>query len=105
MEQLFNLLNSIPALAGKVAYYEFPQNERHEMPYCCYYEYASAVFGADNVSYYAGHRVMIDLYIKSRSNVEKLVEDALTSAEIYYEKSIDRDNDQHCYVVQYQVVV
>lgn len=106
LNELAALLQSIPDFSGKVAYYEFPDGEAPEMPYIVYLETGENNFIADNTVIYRQIRVDIELYTALKDpQMEKTVEDALSTAELIWIKDEDYLDSERCYMITYTVAI
>lgn len=106
LNELATLLQSIPEFSGKVAYNEFPDGEAPEMPYIVYLETGENIFIADNTVIYRQIRVDIELYTALKDpQIEKTVENALSSAELIWTKDEDHLDSERCYMITYTVAI
>ena len=106
LNELATLLQSIPEFSGKVAYYAFPEGEAPELPYIDYLETGENNFIADNTVIYRQISVDIELYTALKDpQMEKAVEDALSSAELIWTKNEDYLDSDRCYMITYTVAI
>ena len=106
LNELATLLQSIPEFSGKVAYDEFPDGEAPEMPYIVYLETGEKNLIADNTVIYRQIIVDIELYTALKDpQLEKTVEDALSTAELIWIKDEDRLDSERCYMITYTVAI
>ena len=90
LNELATLLQSIPGFPGKVAYYAFPKDEAPELPYIVYLATGENNVCADNTVIYRLINVDIELYTALKDpQLEKTVEDALSTAELIWIKDED----------------
>ncbi len=89
-----------------VAYLAFPADEAPAMPFIVYQETGSDNFGADNIVWFSGMRVQIDLLTKRKDRTtEELVETTLTGAGLFWERVPEFDQDEACYRITYEVEI
>ena len=106
LNELATLLQSIPDFSGKVAYYEFPECEAPELPYIVYLETGEKNVCADNTVIYRQISVDIELYTALKDpQIEKAVENALSSAELIWTKNEDYLDSDRCYMITYTVAI
>lgn len=106
LEELTNLLLSIPGFSGKVAYYAFPLGSAPELPFIVYEETSSANIAADNKVYHKRKNLDIELYTEFKDTAtENLVETALDSAEIVWSKTEDYLDSERCYMLTYSITI
>ena len=106
LNELSTLLQSIPEFSGKVAYYAFPEGETPELPYIVYLETGENIFIGDNTVIYRQIRVDIELYTALKDpQMEKTVEDALSTAELIWIKDEDYLDSERCYMITYTVAI
>ena len=104
LSALKTLLES--AMPGKVVYLAWPEKEAPALPYVCYLESDSDNFAADNIVYHARKKVQIELYSKYKDPTsEALIENALTSAGIFYESTDTYLEDEKCHERIYTIEV
>ena len=106
LNELSTLLQSIPEFSGKVAYYAFPEGEAPELPYIDYLETGEHNLIADNTVIYRQISVDIELYTALKdAQLEKAVEDALSTAELIWKKNEDYLDSERCYMITYTVEI
>lgn len=106
LEELAALLESIPGMAGKVAYYAFPLNEAPPLPYITYLQTASDNMAADNRVYHKRRDVDVELYTERKDlNLENALEAALDSAGIVWAMDEDYLNSERCYMLTYSISI
>lgn len=90
----------------QVAYLAFDASEAPAMPFIVYQETGSNNFGADNIVWFSGTRIQIDLLCvrKSRST-EELLETALTNNGIFWERVVVFDDNEDYYRSTYEVEI
>lgn len=88
LSDIKTMLTGISGFADKVAYRAFPENKAPPLPFICFREDMSDNFAADGIVYYPVLRVNIELYSRLKDLAsEQAIENALTQAGIFYEKS------------------
>lgn len=106
LNELATLLQSIPEFSGKVAYYAFPEGETPELPYIVYLETGGNNVCADNTVIYRQISVDIELYTALKDpQMEKTVENALSTAELIWTKNEDYLDSDRCYMITYTVAI
>lgn len=103
LEDLYALLQTtdIP-----VVYRAWTGQSVPPLPWLCYLATNSDNFGADNVVYFAGQEILVELYTAEKSpELENRVEAVLTGADLYWEKTETYIDSQHCYQVAYDITV
>lgn len=89
-----------------VAYLAFPADDPPNMPFLVYEETGSDNFGADNIVYTSAMMIQVTLFtIKKSRSTEILVENALTNAGIYWERTSSYEDDEHCYMTIYDLEI
>lgn len=89
-----------------VAYLAFDASEAPTMPFIVFQETGSDNFGADNIVWFSGTRVQVDLLCIRRSrSTEELLENALTNNGIYWERVVDFDDNENYYRSTYEIVI
>lgn len=89
-----------------VAYLAFLAECPPEMPFLVYEENGSDNFGADNIVYASHMRVQVTLFTKLKDRAtEKTVEDTLTAAGIYWERTSSYDDSESCYMAVYDIEI
>ena len=85
-------------------YYSFPENNAPELPYFVYYYSGSDNVAADNVAYVEVLQPVIELYTAQKSFTdERAIENALTAAGIFWEKSEDYLTTENMFMVTYEL--
>ena len=85
-----------------VAYHHFPSPPTP--PYVVYLFSYSSNFGADNKVYDAEKNFQVELYTKTKDLAsEKLIEDALNGADVYWEKTETYIESEGLYQVLYEI--
>ena len=85
-----------------VAYHHFTSPP--SPPYIVYLFSYSSNFGADNKVYEAGKNFQVELYTKTKDLAsEKLIEDALNGADVYWEKTETYIDSEGLYQVLYEI--
>ena len=89
-----------------VAYLAFPAPQAPEMPFIVYQETGSDNFGADNIVWFSGMRIQIDLMCKKKSRTtEELLESTLTGNGIFWERVVEFDDNEDYYRTTYELVI
>lgn len=89
-----------------VAYLAFPASQAPEMPFIVYQETGSDNFGADNIVWFSGMRIQIDLMCKKKSRAtEELLESTLTGSGIFWERVVEFDDNEDYYRTTYEIVI
>lgn len=100
------ILEGISGFENKVAYRAFPVGEAPALPYICYLSTDTDNFIADNKVYLEIQQIDIELYTKYKDEAtENLIETALNSASIPWQKHEDYLDNQRCYEILYEVEV
>lgn len=106
LADLYTMLNSIEGFTGKVAYRAFPKGHAPKLPYICYLATQTNNFGADNKVYMVIQNVDIELYTVNKDPAsEALVESALNSNNIVWEKYEDYLDDEQIYMITYEISI
>lgn len=106
LTEIYTILTGITGYSTKVTYYAWPEGQAPALPFICYVETGSSNFAADGKVYHSNRKVDIELYSKQKSLTdESLVETALNTAGIYWEKSEQYLTDEQCHEVIYTVEV
>ena len=85
-----------------VAYHHFTSPP--SPPYVVYLFSYSSNFGADNKVYDAAKNFQVELYTKTKDLAsEKLIEDALNGADVYWEKTETYIESEGLYQVLYEI--
>ena len=85
-----------------VAYHHFTSPP--SPPYIVYLFSYNTNFGADNKVYEAGKNFQVELYTKTKDLAsEKLIEDALNGADVYWEKTETYIESEGLYQVLYEI--
>lgn len=93
-----------------VAYYAFPVDDQNnpppDLPFIVYLVTGTNNFSADGIVYHCIQSVQIELYteLKSPEN-EALVENALTDAGIFWQRSEAYIESEHCWEIIYSIEV
>lgn len=106
IENLREILESIPEFKNKVAYRAFPKNEAPKLPFICYLETGTDNFFADNTVYLSSSIVDIELYSSVRDlESERIIEAKLLENNITWTKDIEYIDSEKVYEVVYTVEV
>lgn len=106
VSDVFNILNSIEAFKGKVAYRAFPVGEAPKLPFICLMFTQTNNFKADNKVYHVLRNMDIELYSLKKDEVsEGLIEEALNKKNIVWEKYEDWIDDEEVYQITYEIEV
>lgn len=90
--------------ADRVAFLEFP--EKVEPPYAVYYSTGADTFAADNIAYYQSIPINVEVYTDRKDlALEKQIEAALTTNEIFYTKTETGIPSEKVYQVLYEIEV
>lgn len=98
-------LNTILNTTGySVAYGEF--EHAVGFPAICFYERDSNNLFADGISYYTQTRKVVELYTDYKDPVaEGKIETLFLQNEIAWDKTETRIEDEHCYLIAYEIEV
>lgn len=89
-----------------VAYLAFPASQAPEMPFIVYQETGSDNFGADNIVWFSGMRIQVDLLCKKKSRTtEELLESTFTENGIFWERVVEFDDNEDHYRTTYELVI
>lgn len=106
LNELYSILNGISAFNGKVAYRSFPLGSAPDLPYICYLETSTNNAFADNKTYKVIKGIDIELYTETKDLVsEELIESALNSNNIPWNKDETYIDSEHCYQITYSTEV
>ena len=106
LAELYTMLNSITEFTGKVAYRAFKKGMVPAPPYICYLATQTDNFKADNKVYHVIQGVDIELYAEKKDTVsEALIEAALDTNNIVWEKYEDYIETENMYMITYEVEV
>lgn len=102
LDELKTILNAV----YPTAYWSFPEGKAPAMPYITFFENSSDNFGADNIVYHHRKNISVELYTKTKNPAaEQSVEDAFTTAGLYWEKTATHLDDEDVYEVIYDLEV
>lgn len=107
LEQLGNLLESVPGFSGRVAYRSFPVGEAPGLPFVCYLQTGVNTMRADDLIYYSIPTVDVELYTALKSpEIENLIEAALAAAGIVWTRDPDEWlNSERCFMIVYHLTL
>lgn len=107
LEQLGNLLESVPGFSGRVAYRSFPVGEAPNLPFVCYLQTGTNTMSADNRVYYSCPVVDVELYTDLKSpETETKIEAALATAGIVWTRDPDEWlNSERCFMIVYHLTL
>lgn len=106
LEDLNIKLNSLLGFNGKVVYRSFPEGAAPALPFICFYSNGSDNVSADNKAYLKRDEVTIELYsAKKDLTSESLIEAMLDTEEIFYDKVEDYIEEEHCYMISYEITI
>ena len=89
-----------------VVFLNFGKNEVPPMPFITYFEEGSDNFGADGMAYLQVKQMRVDLWtVKKDIAREALIESVLDEAGIFWQKSCEADDDEHCQKTTYTMEV
>lgn len=88
-------------------YHSWPVGKAPPLPWGVYLEAYGNSFGADDVAYSSARHMQVELYTAKKDPVsEKKIEDALTAAGIYYDKTEETYLEtEHCFETLYELEV
>lgn len=93
-------------LPDGVVYRNWPVGEAPPLPYICYMATGSDDFAADNINYYSGTPVRIELYEETKSlTLEQQLEAALTTAGIFWSRDETYIDTEKCNLLIYEVTI
>lgn len=88
------------------AYLDFPEEEKPEPPYICYYDTGTDNFVADNKVYHIILAVNVELFTKQKDEAaEAAVEAVLDSLDLPWEKTPEFLEDENIFLVTYTLEV
>ena len=89
------------------AYHSWPVGKAPALPWGVYLEAYGNSFGADGIAYSTARHMQVELYAAKKDPAsEKKIEDALTAAGIYYEKTEETYLEaEHCFETLYELEV
>ena len=106
LAEIYTILNSTTAFAGKVVYRSWEEGQVPAMPFVTYYYKDNASFYADGKLYYAAKNISIDLFTKEKDPTsEAAVESALTNNGLPFAKSEEFIPEENCYCITYDLGV
>lgn len=105
-EDIFQLLNGVETLTGKVTYRLWknqPDEDWPSMPFVSFYSPYETPFAADNITYYSVPHYQIELYsYQTAPELETAIEAALSGISIVWRKNKEYLDDQQCWCVIYE---
>ena len=88
------------------AYLDFPEEEKPEPPYICYYDTGTDNFVADNKVYHIILAVNVELFTKQKDEAaEAAVEAVLDALDLPWEKTTEFLEDENIFLVTYTMEV
>ena len=88
------------------AYLDFPEEEKPEPPYICYYDTGTYNFVADNKVYHIILGVNVELFTKQKDEAaEAAVEAVLDALDLPWEKAPEFLEDENIFLVTYTMEV
>lgn len=107
LEQLGNLLESVPGFSGRVAYRSFPVGEAPGLPFVCYLQTGVTIMFADNRAYCSTPTVDVELYTALKSpETEAQIEAAFATAGIVWTRDQDEWlNSERCLMIVYHLTL
>lgn len=88
------------------AYLDFPEEEKPEPPYICYYDTGTDNFVADNKVYHIVLAVNVELFTKQKDEAaEAAVEAVLDALDLPWEKAPEFLEDENIFLVTYTMEV
>lgn len=106
LEELFNVLNGISTFQGKVAYRCFPVGNAPDLPFICYLETETNNVFADNKVRKVIRGINIELYTETKEPLtEEALEEALSNANISWNKYEQYIDSERCYQITYNTEV
>ncbi len=107
LEQLGNLLESVPGFFGRVVYLSFPVGEAPGLPFICYLQTGAVTMSADDRIYYSSPTVDVELYTALKSpETEAKIEAALAAAGIVWTRDQDEWlNSERCLMIVYHLTL
>lgn len=105
LSEVYSMLDA--KFSGKVAYKSFPIGNVPALPYVVYFCDYTDNFGADNIVYTPYQHINIELYSAQKDEAsEAKIETALTSNDIFYEKTFeDFIDSEQLYEVVYEIKI
>jgi len=87
-------------------YFQWPEGEVPALPFVCWFEEDTDNYGADNIVYVQRHNIAIELYARNRDlTSEGLIETALETNSIFWDKEITFLDDEKCYETIYKIQI
>ena len=106
LSNLYTILTGITGFSKKVAYRCFPVGEAPALPYICYEVDGSRNVIGDNEVIKEILDVNIDLYSKQKDTTsEGLIETALKTAKIPWNKTETYIDTEDCFMVTYSITL
>jgi len=107
LEQLGDLLESVPGFSGRVALFSFPVGQAPELPFVCYLQTGANVMVADDRIYYSTPTADVELYAARKSpETESQIEAAFASAGIVWTRDPDEWlNSERCLMTVYHLTL
>lgn len=106
LADLFTILNSITGFKDKVAYRFFPVGQAPALPFICYEVTESRNVIGSNTVIKEVLDVDIDLYSKQKDTAsEGLIESALNTAKIPWNKTETYIESEQCLMVTYSITL
>lgn len=104
-QEIYEMLDGIsPDIP--VTYYQWNEGEVPSLPYIVFYYPSRDDFSADNINYAKITQLNIELYTDNKDfDLECMVEEALTNADIYYSKEEQYIQDERMYEILYTTEV
>lgn len=96
--------NMISSIGLDYAYYSFPVDEAPDLPYIVFYYPNYNDLGADDINYQTIAQLNIELYTANKDfDLERQVEDVLTSNNLFFSKSETFIQQEVMYEVLYEI--
>lgn len=96
--------NMISSIGLDYAYYSFPVDEAPDLPYIVFYYPNYNDLGADDINYQTIAQLNIELYTANKDfDLERQVEDVLTSNNLFFSKSETFIQKEAMYEVLYEI--
>lgn len=106
LKDIYTMLNSIEGFEDRVAYRMFPEGEGVGLPFITYLVTDTDNFMADGTVYLEICNVDIELYTSSKDlDSEALIETALKTNNISWNKTEYYLKDEHCYMITYSITI
>lgn len=106
LADLYNELDNITEVKGKVRYRAFPPSEIPKPPYICYLVTDSNNFNADNIVFSPGDNIDIELYTSIRDfALENKLEAALARLEIPWTRTDSYQTSEEVYIIIYSITI